>query len=384
METEQPRDEVNKVNETLQTTTDTGNNESEILDEQVKNIINPITTTRKGKAKSSRTTKNSIYLVVALLFIVFIVLYNNQEWFITNNALLIQFYGLLWVAFTFWLIRWIFTNDLLNPKREMIAHGEGDPPPDLVRKRGFLDFFVGDDGRYSMVRLQVVAWAYIIISYQVAVLIALKINYKAGLMDFKPVFTEEVLWLLGLSLASYVSIKGITAAKSEGNSIQRATPKLADFITADNGLDFSKFQMFIWTLIAIITFLAQGTPFIVAARNYNDRTLINRLFEVPDNNKDKPPVPLPSLPWSFVVLMGLSQGAFVGKRLVPTFKISEAKDKRKLEIEELKLASQNKIKLLEESLILKKDDPAIIKELFENKTKLSDLDRELKELESIT
>ncbi len=158
----------------------------------------------KPKAEKRKTSYAGLVAVILVVIIV-IAIIEFTSWFSTGSALFIQLYGFFWVAFALWLIKQIFASGWFNPARKMIAHGEGNPPPDYVEQRGFFDFFVGDDGRYSMVRLQVVAWAFTIISYQVAVLIALKMNNSAGLMHFKPVFTEEVLWLLGLSLGSWNS-----------------------------------------------------------------------------------------------------------------------------------------------------------------------------------
>jgi hypothetical protein len=211
----------------------------------------------------------------------------------------------------------------------------------LIRKKGIWDFIVGDEGGYSLSRFQAVLWAVVIMGYQLSVLLTLLIkqDHLANVYDYDLVFSEPVIWLLGLSLGTCVSVKGITVSKLNEQPELAARkvfhmPAAIDLITGKNGLDFSKCQMLIWTFIAVLVFS-------VKVMNYNNslyQTQDNASFFARDNfyeeyaktpeqlrtdsQKERPFIPYIS--WTFVVLMGLSQGAYIGKKLVPSFKVDEA------------------------------------------------------------
>lgn len=69
-------------------------------------------------------------------------------------------------------------------------------------------------------------------------------------------FSESALWLLGLSLASYISVKGISVDKNQKRPVRKIkqfyrSPQPIDIINRENGLDFIKCQMAVWTLVAV-------------------------------------------------------------------------------------------------------------------------------------
>lgn len=224
------------------------------------------------------------------------------------NAFTVMLSGLVIVFFLFWIIKVIF-----------------------ARERSMKDFFKGETGYYSISQLQASLWAYVIISYQVSAIVAV---YYAGHIDsadnFRLVFSEEVLWLLGLSLGSYVTVKGITLSKNSPEEIKtkksKAKPKLSDFVVSNNQLDLSRFQMLIWTFIALITFMA-------SCYNYYNKILKASYAgtEILDSTDSIPLFPpfsdsdgkIPTVDMSFIVLMGLSNGVYIGRKLVPDFKKEE-------------------------------------------------------------
>jgi hypothetical protein len=214
-----------------------------------------------------------------------------------NSPFLICLIGFAIVLFLFWLIRFI-----------------------LAPKRSFSDFFVGDTGGYSLSRLQAVLWAVVIIAEQVSAFIAAISKHQAE--NFSLVFSQEVMWLLGLSLASYVVVKGITV--SQVNSGQLAPKPInkrrnwSDLVMSDEGLDFSRFQMLIWTIFSVLVFIS-------SYYHYIDRILqdttgnISSFFPRFDDVKKN----LPTIDMSLIVLMGLSQGAYIGRKLVPQNRVEE-------------------------------------------------------------
>jgi hypothetical protein len=209
---------------------------------------------------------------------------------------------------------------------------------------GFSDFLIGDEGGLSLSRLQAVVWAVVIISYQVSVIILFLWDEQKNISDFQLVFSEQAMWLLGLSLGSYVTVKGITISKinTEPGLFKRKTPKLLDLIAGDNGLDFSKFQMLIWTIMALFIFETKCYAHLEALYKTDSPKEIEVLFtteldeyaseEEKTETAGSASVPVPYLPWSFIVLMGLSQGAYVGKKLVPSFKLDDVRNSKEKDL----------------------------------------------------
>lgn len=289
---------------------------------------------------------------------------------------LLQILGLVIVIFLFLIVKTV-----LSPHRK------------------FKDFFIGDDGTYSLSRLQMVAWAALIISFQVSVIIILLIT-QGNLSLFELKFTEPVLWLLGLSLGSYVTVKGITVNKIVKTKaiVRKEETKLSDLVMGDNGLDFSRFQMLIWTVIALFVFIMASNLFLSVIHKEKDQETIRVYFmtkeeidkyklsnDLPANAKKRNDLPiLPTISWSFLVLMGLSQGAYIGKKLVPSFKVKEIQKERLQELESSLSKLNVEIKYREEELksLKPKTMPEMKnKELLEIELKLQKRDKERMEAE---
>ncbi|MGD1046698.1 MAG: hypothetical protein ABR936_15425 [Bacteroidota bacterium] len=183
----------------------------------------------------------------------------------------------------------------------------------LSRGRKFSDFIIGDDGRYSLSRLQAVVWATIIMSHQFTVFLIVAIHNQVS--SFQLVFAENALWLLGISLGSYVSVKGITInqAQKSGVPLRRYNPDLSNLVTGENGLDFSRFQMLAWTILGVSVYLVQCNSY-----DYCLNDLVVAGKDLKDIFTDKF---LPDISGTFTILMGLSQGAYIGKKLVPSYQV---------------------------------------------------------------
>lgn len=212
----------------------------------------------------------------------------------------------------------------------------------LKKKFGIYDVFIGEEGTYSLSRLQAVGWAIVIISYQMSVIFSLLIG-KGTLQYYEASFSESSVWLLGLSLSSYIAVKGIMVDKivkqpSIKNSKSK-NPEWCDVLLTEDKLDFAKLQMLIWTIIAIFAYLSSCYYFLghlLTDTQPNITCMFRHFYEDYASVKIDTKCPdlpfVPYLPWTFVVLMGLSQGAYVGKKLVPTFKIEEAGAQATLDI----------------------------------------------------
>jgi hypothetical protein len=274
--------------------------------------------------------KKSVISINTLLAISILIL-----WYKDQKAISIFLCSLLLLFFIFWiLIRVVF--------KVKYTHGVSD-------------IFIGDEGGFSLSRLQAVVWAFIIISYQLSVAMALGLNQMPNtIYYYELTFSEETLFLLGLSLGSYISVKGITIDKINKHPelIKYRKPKFSDIIIGDNGIDFSRVQMLIWTIVAVFVFSTKVIFFLDKIINAADVKILTELFnnhidQLQSNGDTKKTIDttqnlvkdyLPYLPWSFLVLMGLSQGAYIGKKIIPTFKLDDLKLQKE---EEMRIAVNN-------------------------------------------
>lgn len=277
--------------------------------------------------KNYATLRRTI-LAVLLFFVSFYISKNINSGSI-GKAVFLFFSALFFLFFLFALIRLVFK---------------------VKHTHGFSDVFIGDEGGFSLSRLQAVLWAFVIVAYQLAVVFALMVNTKVpfALQYYELTFSEETLFLLGLSLGSYISVKGITVDKisKHPEMIKSRSPKISDIVVGDNGLDFSRIQMLIWTIIALFVFCTKVIFFLnslLSVEAQNEFTAlfsnsVDQFLESSEFEKSAGKGFLPYLPWSFLVLMGLSQGASVGKKMIPTFKMT---DLRKNKEDELEVAVKN-------------------------------------------
>ena len=154
-------------------------------------------------------------------------------------------------------------------------------------------------------------------SHQFTVFLIAAIHNQVS--SFQLVFAENALWLLGISLGSYVSVKGITInqAQKSGAPLKHYKPELSNLVTGENGLDFSRFQMLAWTILGISVYLVQCNSYdyllnisAVAGTGLKDFFTDNHL---------------PDISGTFTILMGLSQGAYIGKKLVPSYQVKSVR-----------------------------------------------------------
>ena len=256
-----------------------------------------------------------------------------------------QISGLVIVFFAFWLIRFL-----------------------LAPNNSFTEFFKSEDGSYSLSRLQATVWAYVIIAYQISTFIAVASMGMDRLHEFSLVFSEEAIWLLGLSLGSYLTVKGITVAKqtqAPPPAVIRAKKmdhkaSWSDFVCTDEGLDLSRFQMLIWTLFAVVTF-------VVSYFNYIDKILetgtgggsVASFFPLFSDQDENGRTILPTVDMSFIVLMGLSHGAYIGRKLVPSHKVEAFTREYIADMKVRKSTMQTGLKFKEIELQLIKDSPQV-------------------------
>ena len=174
---------------------------------------------------------------------------------------------------------------------------------------------IGADGRPSTSKLQPFLW-FLVIFFSYSVLYAARV--KKGETGAIPEIPVNVLLALGFSIGTWVAAKSITESQLAGGQISK--PPVTDSASAagansdtagvgaivqdDKGFpDLAKIQTVGWTLLAITIYLVSV-----------DRTLRAILGPTPIQ-----PMPfLPDIDSSLMVLTGLGDAAYLGKKLVTT------------------------------------------------------------------
>ena len=159
---------------------------------------------------------------------------------------------------------------------------------------------IGVDGRASTSKLQWFLWTVVIVFAYVSIWAA-----RALEGSFEPIteIPQNLLIAMGLSVTTMAAAKGITASyvasgrviKTSADPEERRDRGLGPIVASDgHDPDLSKVQMMIWTLTAIVIYLFAVVDQIGGAHV------------------------LPDIDATLMVLMGLGQGAYLGKKLVTT------------------------------------------------------------------
>jgi hypothetical protein len=160
----------------------------------------------------------------------------------------------------------------------------------------------GADGRLSSSKAQWFAWSAVIVGSYVAVFAA---RAYAGL-GVAPTVPTNVLTALGFSTGTMAIAKGVTSAvANQGNkeppptaANSQNTSMSGNLLTDDQGItDLSKVQMLTWTVIAVGVYL------------YTVSTTIASILNLHTSSG------LPDIDGTLMVLTGLSQGGYLGKKV---------------------------------------------------------------------
>jgi hypothetical protein len=160
---------------------------------------------------------------------------------------------------------------------------------------------VGADGRASSSKLQWTLWTIVVLFTFMTVYIARGINGHWNPIQEIP---QNALIAMGFSITTMAAAKAITTENVASGQLTKA-PKtsgsfLGDIIKDDSGFpDLSKVQMMSWTFIAIITYILYLGTMVFTKTGEIEKVLI-----------------FPDIPSALMVLMGLGQGAYIGKKLV--------------------------------------------------------------------
>jgi hypothetical protein len=179
------------------------------------------------------------------------------------------------------------------------------------QKVSLKSLIIGEDGRPSTSKFQNVLWTFVVI-FAYASIAFIKLLYT-GTTNL--VITRNVIIVMGASLGTKLLARTITVNQVENMRARNSSwvPALSDletngpikgsykYLFADDSgrTDLNKIQMLAWTFIAVGIFLY----------NWYDQVMgtASGLMNLPD------------IDGALVVLMGLSQGAYIGGKLVPSY-----------------------------------------------------------------
>lgn len=155
----------------------------------------------------------------------------------------------------------------------------------------------GADQRLSTSKFQVLLWTIVVVFGYVVVETG---RFTLGNFDAMDEIPPNVLIALGFTLGTATLAKGITSSFVASGRIRKGTDPTAGLkalLTDDSGApDLSKWQLLAWTLIALTVYVVR----------------VMYQLRVHDSPK------LPDIDAPLMILMGLGQGAYVGKKLTTT------------------------------------------------------------------
>lgn len=196
----------------------------------------------------------------------------------------------------FWMVIWLLTGKL-NP---------------------FL-LVIGEDGRPSTSKLKPFLWTIVMI-FAYAVLYSVKL--KKGSIDPISNIPPNLLIAIGLDAAMFVAAKGITESQIASGQVEKpppVTPTTATTVSTtanagagavfqdDNGFpELTKIQTVTWTGFAIVLYLVAVD------------TALKVVTTAQPNSPEVTNLSLPDIAPAMMVLIGLGNAVYLGKKLVTT------------------------------------------------------------------
>lgn len=176
-------------------------------------------------------------------------------------------------------------------------------------KIGLKDLVKAPDGHYSLAYLQFFLWTFVVV-FAFTTIYMLRVQ----LGEFVPPtdMPRNILILMGISVTTPVISKEVSKVKygigsEEKNDTGKHQHKFQEMFLEKDRPTLTRYQMFAWTVVSILIYLI---------------TLATMLV---DPNLTTEELILPNIDPALVVLMGLSQGGYLGGKIVTAgaMKISE-------------------------------------------------------------
>jgi hypothetical protein len=158
----------------------------------------------------------------------------------------------------------------------------------------------GADGRPSTSKFQWTVWTAVVLFSYSAIYFA---RARNGFWDALPDVPPNILIVMGFSTTTMIVAKGITTQYVASGRVVKPAGSQGGLLSDDTGQsDLSKVQLIMWTLLAIGIYLA---------------VVIKQVSSVAAGSSAQGSnMGLPDIDASLMVLMGLAQGGYLGKKLV--------------------------------------------------------------------
>jgi len=157
---------------------------------------------------------------------------------------------------------------------------------------------VGADGKLSVSKFQFLIWnATVVFSY----IWIFSARYEANANLDGLTIPHYVLYAMGFSIGTLALAKGITVSYLNAGRVSKPPDptgsRLTDLVAQDDGEtpDLVKSQMLLWTVIAVVVYMAETVKAVNAAATATA---------------------LPNIDQTLMILMGLGQAAYLGNKLV--------------------------------------------------------------------
>ena len=205
----------------------------------------------------------------------------------------------------FVLLAWVAYWVLLPKKKKKISLVFGKKKTVYLKKR---DYFMtrlweGKDGRASFSKFQFSLWTFVVVFALLSIAIARAIASE-GILEPVDEIPDNLLGVLGISVFTATGAKGVTTlfaarrlTKKRVKKEQDTTTPLQELVADDDGVpELGKIQMLLFTLVAVIIFLATTVEAI--------------------NSGEESKMVLPDIDRALLVLMGISSAGYLGKKAI--------------------------------------------------------------------
>lgn len=182
-----------------------------------------------------------------------------------------------------------------------------------------LSLIRGPDRRLSTSQFQFWVWTLVVVFAYVSIWTARAMKGDAAAITDIP---ANVMLVMGFSITTLAGAKAITVAYIDAQRIVKTTADpdknqfggISQLVTSDAGApDLQKIQMLTWTAIAVVIYV------LLVGATVGHIQQLKDLAALSDEIRTKGYVDgLPNIDGALMVLMGLSQGAYLGGKLTST------------------------------------------------------------------
>ena len=175
---------------------------------------------------------------------------------------------------------------------------------------------IGEDGRPSTSKFQMMVWTAAMVFSFLAIY---QIRFSSGFGQDLPATPTNLLIAMGISVATAVSSKSIAVGSQTRSDAANAAAAAAGVPVADDPVcqsgifaddegkpDLGKVQVVLWTVIAVGVFLSNVFALIHShcAPHIDPQTKVATF-----------PLGLPDISQTLMILMGLGNGSYIGKKI---------------------------------------------------------------------